>query len=59
MSLVVIIVLVVLLAGGGFGWRSGYYGGNAFGGIVQSIQHGPVCLTLSPGRKGPGVRARL
>ena len=37
MSLVVIVVLVVLLAGGGFGWRSGYDGGNAFGGIAGLV----------------------
>jgi hypothetical protein len=36
MSLILIIVLLLLLGGGGgfYGYRSGYYGGRGFGGIL-------------------------
>lgn len=37
LTLIIVIVAVVLLAGGGYGWRSGYYGGNAFGGLAGLV----------------------
>lgn len=37
MTLILIVVLVLLIAGGGYGWRSGYYGPGDPLGIILIV----------------------
>ena len=53
--LIVVVLLVLALGGGGWGYRSGYYGGPAFGGGVGLIVL-IVILVLIFGGGGIGWR---